>query len=36
MRDVIYVVAQIALFAGSICALRLFTMGQGKFTGRND
>ena len=36
MLDVIYVVAQIALFVGSVYALRLFTMGQGKFTGRND
>jgi len=36
MLDVIYVVVQIALFVGSVYALRLFTMGQGKFHRRND
>ena len=36
MLDVIYVVVQIVLFIGSVFALKLFTQGQGKFTGRND
>jgi hypothetical protein len=36
MLDVIYVLVQIVLFVGSIYALRLLLMGQGKFTGRND
>ena len=36
MLDVIYVAAQIALFTGSVFALKAFLQGQGKFTGRND
>lgn len=36
MLDVIYVGVLLALFAGSVFALKMFLQGQGKFTGRND
>lgn len=36
MLDVMFIGIQVVLFVVSVYALKVFLLGQGKFTGRND